>query len=313
MKHLLRALFVLMLLGVGPEQRVLAQMDSLTLADTIHLTKQQAFLSFRRSYDYHYASGLSDMQLRPLLRQSTNPTTRKYVRRGQQAQHVNVGMNAAGYGLFMGGLFTPLNRPETNLSMMLSGVGLFYGSLIVTGQRARQYEKAVRSHNQFLRGQSADYYAPLFDRGFQVRPLSLADTISVVRRGLSNRYTYRGIQLHPGGQLTKLADRLGNQDVKDGLQYNRRVEYIAGLVNTLSISFLLPRIMLFGIQRANGRSATLNSPLVWGSLAGLTFGHGLRIHANRVQLQTVQLLNDRIRNQPPPTILTEFERSPSNP
>ena len=121
--------------------------------------------------------------------------------------------------------------------------------------------------------------------------------MAVQRRGLLNRYTYRGIRLTPTRQLTRLSDRLSDQDVKDGFLYSRRVGSIAGLFGGLGSGVLSTSLLVWGVRRANGASATLNTPFFWGSLAAVTFSYGLRIHLGGVQYRTVQVMNGRLRDR----------------
>ncbi len=275
----------------------LAQPDSLTAGDTVHLTKRRLFLSTLRQYSYHHATNLADVQLLPLLRNSPDSTVQRYTRRGRRAQIIGTSLFVSGYGLMLGGLVSPLVRPEVRASMMFGGLGLFYGSLIPMRQRTHRFEQALRMHNQLVRSRADAYYTPVFDLSPNADRLSLADTVTVERRGLKTRYTYRGIRLGPTRQLTRLADQLNDQDVKDGFLYTRRVGGIAGLVGGFGSSFLSTSLLVWGVRRANGASATLNTPVFWSSLAAVTFNYGLRIHVGGVQHRTVRLLNERLRNR----------------
>lgn len=274
-----------------------AQPDSRTAGDTVHLTKQRLFLSTLRLYGYHYANNLADVQLLPLLHDSPDSTVRHYARRGRRAQLISTGMMASGYGLTLGGLLSPLRHPEANGSLVLGGLGLFFGSTLPQRQRTLRFEQAVRAHNQFVRSQADAYYAPVFNRSPSADRLSLADTVAVQRRGLKNRYTYRGIRVWPTRQLTRLSDRLADQDVKDGFLYSRRVSGIAGLAYSVGAGLLSTSVLVWGIQRANGSSATLNTPLFWGSLATVTFSYGLRAHVGNVQYRTIRLMNERLHDR----------------
>ena len=312
MKSTLRC-FLLLLVSLGKPvvaQRVPSQPDSLSVSDTIHLRKRWVLFSRVREYSYHYASNLTDLQLMPMLRQSADSTVRRYAGRGQKAQFVHTGMYATGYALMAAGLFTPVRRPETNLSMMTGGLGLFYGSLIPMGKRAKQLERAVQTHNRRLRIQPDDYFVPVVNASMRQASLSLADTVALLRRGLANRYRYRGVWVEPAQQLTRLSDQLNDRDVRNGFQYTRRVNSIAGLFTGLGLSYLVPRLLIYGLSQANGRPALLGSPVLWTATAVTTIGAGMGYHARQVQQQTTRLLNERLRDQDNPARAAEHFQNP---
>lgn len=284
--------------------QALAQSDSLTAADTIHLTKRAGFLTTQRSYGYHFASNLSDRQLLPVLHRSGDSTVRHYLTRGQRAHYTNIGLVASGYGLMVTGLFLPLRHPETNLTLMGAGVAMFYGSFIPLGSRSRQLEQAVQAHNQLIRSREG-YFTPLSVLATEQNRLSIADTLSIRAGGLKRQYEYRGLRITPANQLGRLADRLNDTDVNDGFQYTRRVKNIGQLFTSFGTAFLLPRLLVYGVQRANGRSSTLGSPILWTSLAAISIGYSIRLHGNNVQHRTVKLLNERLRSRYDPTVVGE--------
>lgn len=307
MRFFLRS-FVLLAAVLWPGHWAVAQADSLTMADTIHLVKRPVFLTTLRFYHYHYASGLSDKQIVPLLRRSADSTVLGHLRRGHRAQVANVAVQATSYGLILTGLFSPVNslaQIRTNQSMILGATALLYGSLIPAGYRARQHEQAVLAHNRMLRSRFGQYYVLLYDVSAQVNRLSVNDTIATSRRGLAERYWYRGIRVVPVQQLRPLADQLNDSDVKDGFQYARRVGGIGSLFASLGIAYLAPRLLIYGVQRANGRATTLQSPITWTALAAVGIGYSIRIHAGGVQRRSVRLLNERLRSRYDPTVVGE--------
>ncbi|GAB3556438.1 hypothetical protein [Spirosoma fluminis] len=152
---------------------------------------------------------------------------------------------------------------------------------------------------------STTFDAPYFSAPNEAAVLSRADTVAISRHGFSNHYIYRGIRVYPAWQLTQLADRLHDNDVKDGFQYARQVSSIAGLIGSFGASCLTSSLLVYGIRRTNGNSATLNTPLFWGSLAALTFTYGIRLHVGRVQLRTIELVNKRIRDRYSPAATGE--------
>jgi len=308
-----RFCFLLLFVFLGSQtlaQRMPLWSDSLSMADTVHLNKRRVFLTMVRQYNYRYASNLTDMQLMPMLRRSADSTVQRYVGQGRSANLVFTSLFTSGYALMTGGLLMPVRKPETNLSMMLVGMGLFYGALIPLGTRSKRLEQAVRAHNRKLRSRADDYFAPLVGGPLHEAGLSLADTVVILRRGLANRYAYRGVWVDPARQLRPLAARLNNPDVRDGLQYTRRVTGVGGLIGSLGIGYLVPRLLFHGILRANGRSSTLGSPVFWTAAAATFIGAGINFQARRVQLQTVDLLNERLRDQYNPARYGEHFQNP---
>ncbi|MFD2569309.1 hypothetical protein ACFSUS_01610 [Spirosoma soli] len=291
--------------GVEASNLRCVQDDSLQTDDTIHLTIRRYFLSTIRQYNYHYASYLSDAQLIPLLRRTPDPSVRQIVRRGEWKRGIATTMSFVGATLAFSGLLMPAYRLETRGGLLLSGVGLFYGSLIPAGRAKQQFQQAVAQRNLVIRNHTGDYYAPITGLSSQPLTLSLSDTVSIIRRGFTSYYSYRQIRVQPAWQLVKLADRLNNKDVKDGLRYSRHVGAIAGFIGSFGAGYMTTSLLFYGTRRANGGSATLNTPLFWGSLAALSVNVGLRMHISRVQQRTVQLLNERLRDQYGPSATNE--------
>lgn len=297
MKHSSRTWFILGLCLLAASSPLLAQPDSLTAADTIHLSKRRYFLSTLREYSYHYANHLADTQVLPLLQLSPNPSVRRLVKSGRLVRGIGVGMTAVGFPVMVAGLLTPRQRVETGSTLLLTGLGLFYGASIPFVQSRRQFQRAVTVQNQFLRRRADDYYAPVVLPFAQLAEPTLTDTVAIKKRGLGHQYTYRNVRLAPARQLQRLTDRLNDTDVKQGMQYTRRVGAIGGFVGGIGSTFLTTSLLFYGIQRANGNSTQLGTPLFWGSVAAITVNYGLRIHAGRVQFRTVQALNERLRSQ----------------
>src|SRR5919202_4147039 len=272
MKHVLpvRCSTLFSLLGLTISSACIAQSDSLTPGDTIHLTARRSFLSTFREYSYHYASHLSDAQLDPLLRDSPDPTVQRFVQRGRLANAVKIALHAAGASLTIAGFLTPRYPLERSSTLLLSGVGFFYAGFIPHGQMRRHYQQAVTAHNTFLRNRTDEFFTPYFSLPTEAPLLSLADTVSISRQGFSRRYTYRQIQVFPAWQLTRLADRLNDKDVKNGFQYSRRISSIGGFIGSFGASYLTTSLLAYGTRRGNGNSASLNTPLFWGSVAAIT-------------------------------------------
>ena len=305
--------FLLLLIffgGLVNAQSITRQLDSLPMADTVHLNKRRVFLTMIRQYDYRYASNLADMQLMPLLRRSADSTVQRYVGRGRSANLVFAGMYASGFALMTSGLVAPIRQTETRLSVMLGGLGLFYAALIPLGGRSNQLEQAVSAHNRQIRSQADLYFSPVVGMSPPETGLSPSDSVTVIRRGLSNRYMYRGVWVDPARQLKRLANRLDDPDVRNGFEYNRRVSTVAGLFTSLGAGYLVPQLLIYGVLKSSGRSATLSSPIFWTATAATVIGAGISFQARRVQLQTVNLLNDRLRDQYNPARYGEHFQNP---
>lgn len=302
MKSILR--FFLLLIFVGSQaiaQQMPVQPDPLSPVfsetDTIHLRKRRVFLTMVRQYDYRYAGNLTDRQLIPLLRQSPDSTVRVCLERGRGATTLFTSMYISGYALMVAAVFAPIRQPAATGSMALGGLGLFSGALIPLGARSKWLERAVEAHNRQLSSRADSGFLPPVSTPGREAGLSQADTVAVIRRGLSKRYTYRGIWVNPAWQLGRLAGRLNDADVRDGFQYNRRVTGVALLFTGLSAGYLVPQLLIYGILRTNGRSATLGSPVFWTATTAMAIGFGIGFHARRVQFQTVQILNERLHGQ----------------
>lgn len=156
--------------------------------------------------------------------------------------------------------------------------------------------RAIRQHNQRLRGQFSDYYQPVVELIPQYQRLTLADTIG--RKGAA-RFFYRGVRVNPAQNLRLAFDYLNNGRLNANMRYVRAARGISGFASSFTSGLLASYLLGYTIRRSLSvnRNYPLDRPLVY-SMAGI-IGASIAFnwHLNRVQAGTVEEYNQRLKER----------------
>lgn len=269
-----------------------AQTDSLTLGDTISITKQRILFSTLRKYRYHLATGLISSQMLPLLKQTPDEEITRLLKRYRRlatTSRINMGV---GYASMVTGLIYTFKHPTVGLPLSVGGMVLFYSAPAFRMERT--LEQAVNQHNQRLRSQSGDYYRPLFDLRPARERLSLRDTVVIQSRFLYPKFTYRGVRLDPANNLKLAVKYLNSAQITGNMRYIRGVRGVSGFLGGLSAGALSAYFLLYASRRTLGYYP-VNRAFVYPTLT--LFGVSLlgSWHANRQQLGTMYEYNQKIK------------------
>lgn len=275
-------------------QPAFAQADSLTLGDTISVTRQRVLFSVLRKYQYHLASELNSAQLVSLLKKTPNDDVSHYVRRYKQQQALSFAFMGTGYASMISGLIITREHPALSLPLMAGGLGLFYGAPVFRSEHTM--ERAVSSFNLGLRSGSGDYYQPTIDLRPQSDRITLADTVTIKGRFPFYRYKYRGIQVDPASQLKPAFAFLNSGRVNTNMRYIRTVRRVSGFVYGLASTTLSTYFLLYAARRATG-PYPVNRALVYPALTLLGVSIAGGWHANHQQAGTMREYNERLKKR----------------
>lgn len=277
------------------------QLDSLTVSDTIGVSSSRGFLATAYSYRYYGAAQLSGNQIIGMLKRSPDSAVQAYMHQIRQLNRVSTGLLIGSIGLIGGSIATASRRYGPNGGLLLLGYGTLLGRLFPQNLSSRRLVQAVGAYNAYLQTRPADYVPPVVYASPQKWTLSLADTISGRRVGLTYRYTYRGIRVSPATQTQLLTASLNDREVNQGIRYVRTVNNISRVVGSvgriLVVSYATGLILTN--SRRSRRNSTLNTDFLSTGLICLGANFVLSRHANGVQRRWVSRFNERLRQSLP--------------
>lgn len=274
-----------------------AQIDSLTISDTIGVYRQRGVFQTGYGYRYYGATQLAATQLGSVLKRSPDASARQLSGQSQRLNGLATALNVAGVGFFVANLTTARRSARPNRALSLAGYGSLFGSFIPQGISSRQLMRSIESHNQYLRNRAVNNPPPVVYASSRQWTLSLADTIARKRVGLVHEYRYRGIRVLPGSQLSLLTTSLNDRDVNEGLRYVRTVSRIGSVIGGVGQGLVTSYVATLLLTRRYRRNAAIGNELLTSGLLCLGANFVLSRHANRIQRRWISQYNDRLRQQ----------------